>query len=66
MYEEENMERLLSVGEVAELLGLKVQIIYKYVCYRKITFIKLSGHALRFKLKDIEEWVAERSVKAGD
>ena len=57
------MKRLLSVSEVSEKLGIRVSTTYKYVCARKIPFIKLNGH-LRFDEGAIERWIDENSTPA--
>lgn len=46
-------QRLLTVREAAEYLGLKPTTLYDRVARRKIPFVKLNG-ALRFDLADLE------------
>lgn len=52
---------LLSIGEVAEWLGVGVRHIRRLVDDRRIPFIK--GHLLRFDPAEIEEWLAHHRVK---
>ncbi|HET7688791.1 MAG TPA: helix-turn-helix domain-containing protein [Nocardioidaceae bacterium] len=54
---------LLSIGEVAEWLGVGVRHIRRLVDDRRIPFIKW-GHLLRFDPAEIEEWLARHRVKA--
>jgi excisionase family DNA binding protein len=49
-------KKLLSVGEVAELLGYKVSNIYALTHRREIPFMK-KGRKLWFKEDEIQEWV---------
>lgn len=57
------MERLLSVIEASELLGLKVSTIRKNVCKRTMPFVKLGSRVL-FKETELEKWVAKNSFSA--
>ncbi|MHA2061754.1 MAG: helix-turn-helix domain-containing protein [Candidatus Sifarchaeia archaeon] len=56
------MEKLLSIHETSELLGLSVSTIYKYVCCRKIPHLKL-GNRLLFRIEKLETWISENSVE---
>ncbi len=56
------MERLLDTAEIAEQLGMSVSTIRKWVHYGFIPHIKL-GRAVRFREKDIETWIEERTEK---
>ncbi len=57
------MEKLLSIREAADLLGLKVPTLYKKICSKTIPYIKLGGRVL-FKESTLEEWVNSHIVKA--
>lgn len=57
------MKRLISVSEVSEKLGIRVSTTYKYVCARKIPFVKLNGH-LKFDEEAIELWIEKNSTPA--
>ena len=56
------MERLLDTAEIAEQLGMSVSTIRKWVHYGFIPHVKL-GRAVRFREKDIETWIEERTEK---
>ncbi|MGA2380523.1 MAG: helix-turn-helix domain-containing protein [Spirochaetia bacterium] len=56
------MERLLSVTELADRLGLAKATIYKRTCARTIPFIRI-GNRPRFKESDIERWLNEQTVE---
>jgi excisionase family DNA binding protein len=56
------MERLLDTAEIAEQLGMSVSTIRKWVHYGFIPHVKL-GRAVRFREKDIETWLTERTEK---
>jgi excisionase family DNA binding protein len=56
------MERLLDTAEIAEQLGMSVSTIRKWVHFGFIPHIKL-GRAVRFREKDIETWIEERTEK---
>lgn len=57
------MEKLLSVREAAELLGLKTPTVYKYVCARSLPFVKIGSRTL-FQPERLEEWVQKRERPA--
>lgn len=54
------LNRLLSVEEAAEYLGIKTKTVYKWISERRLPFIKL-GSLVRFQLADLRNFV-ERSV----
>jgi excisionase family DNA binding protein len=56
------VERMLDTAEIAEQLGMSVSTIRKWVHYGFIPHVKL-GRAVRFREKDIEKWIEERSEK---
>ena len=56
------MERLLDTAAIAEQLGMSVSTIRKWVHYGFIPHVKL-GRAVRFREKDIEKWIEERTEK---
>ncbi len=53
------MERLLTVQQVADLLGIKVQTIYLWVAQKRIPHRKI-GRLVRFRMCDVEEFVEQR------
>ena len=57
-----NMEKLLSIKETSEIIGLKISTIYKYVCCRKIPFIKIGGRVL-FDAEKLKAWIQQKSIE---
>jgi excisionase family DNA binding protein len=55
-------ETFLDVRQVAEMLGLSVATIRKWVLMRYIPYQKL-GRAVRFSAPEIREWVKTSTVK---
>ena len=58
-------QRLLTVRQAAEYLGLKATTLYDWVARRKIPFVKLNG-ALRFDLQDMERLIESEKRPAYD
>ncbi|MGI9016876.1 MAG: helix-turn-helix domain-containing protein [Euzebya sp.] len=50
------LEHLMTIGEVAEVLGVEVRHVRRLVQERRIPFIKW-GHLLRFDPTDIKDWL---------
>jgi excisionase family DNA binding protein len=59
------IETFLDVGQVAEMLGLSVATIRKWVLIRYIPYRKF-GRAVRFSVPEIQEWVKTRTVKPAE
>jgi excisionase family DNA binding protein len=59
------LETFLDAGQVAEMLGLSVATIRKWVLIRYIPYRKL-GRAVRFSAPEIREWVKTRTVKPAE
>jgi excisionase family DNA binding protein len=59
------IEHFLDVGQVAEMLGLSIATIRKWVLIRYIPYQKL-GRAVRFSAPEIREWVKTRTVKPAE
>lgn len=55
------IETLLNAEQVAEMLGLSVATIRKWVLLRYIPFQKL-GSSVRFSVSEIKEWQKSRTV----
>ncbi len=53
---------MLNSPEIAEMLGMSISTIRKCVHYGFIPHVKL-GRAVRFKEKDVEAWIEERTEK---
>jgi excisionase family DNA binding protein len=59
------LETFLDAGQVAEILGLSVATIRKWVLTRYIPYQKL-GRAVRFSAPEIREWVKTRTVRPAE
>ena len=55
------MDDLLTIEQLAELLGVKVSWIYAQTSAKKIPFLKLGGR-LRFRRSDVERWIEGQVV----
>ena len=55
------MEKLLTVGEVAEILGISKFGVYGLVFKKKIPAVKISRRLLRFSPKAIEIFLTSKS-----
>jgi excisionase family DNA binding protein len=56
------MDRLLSVPEVATLLGVSRAQVYRYVG-AGMPCVRLSNRVLRFRTSDLEHWVDEQLIE---
>lgn len=56
-------KRLLTPAEAAEYLGRTEDAIRQMVHRRQVPFVK-TGKLLRFDIRDLNEWINERKVKA--
>ena len=56
------MEKLLTIDEASQVLGISVKTIYTYVCKKIIPHVKIQGN-LRFRESDLEAWVEKQLVK---
>jgi excisionase family DNA binding protein len=59
------IETLLNAEQVAEMLGLSVATIRKWVLLRYIPFQKL-GSSVRFSVSEIKEWQKSRTIMPTD
>lgn len=55
------MKRLLNVSEAAEYLGLKKQTLYKWVCLKKIAYVK-AGRRTMFDVADLNTFIDQNRV----
>ena len=53
---------LMTVEDVAALLKVEKQLVYKLRRDRKIPFIKIGG-VIRFRRVDVDEWIEQSIVK---
>lgn len=58
------MEKLLTVNEVSQLLGISKFGLYGLVFKKRIPAVKISKRCLRFRPRDIEKWLEEKSQNA--
>ena len=58
------MEKLLTVDEVADYLGVTKATIYCWTSQKKIPHVKLTKRLLKFREKEIVEWISQKSVSA--
>lgn len=54
-------ERLLTIDEAAKVLAIKVSTLRAAILRRQISYVKV-GRLVRFKLKDLEQFI-ERNTK---
>jgi excisionase family DNA binding protein len=59
------MERLLSIDELKEFLGVKKATIYSWTSQNKIPHVKLSKRLVKFREKEIMAWIATKSIITG-
>ena len=57
------MERLLNKREVAEAFGVTVKAIDKWVCEKKIPYLKLSKKCVRFIPSEIRAYINKLRIK---
>lgn len=51
---------LLDIGEEARLLRVKKSTLHKWVCYKKIPYLKIRRRTL-FHREELEKWIAEQN-----
>ena len=54
--------RLLSVQEAAQYLGVAVKTVYKWNSERRLRCIKL-GSLVRYKISDLDEYIRQNIVE---
>jgi excisionase family DNA binding protein len=57
-------DRLLTIGEVAELTGMAVGSLYHLVSQKRIPVVRISSRCIRFRLSSLESWFAELTEEA--
>ncbi len=57
------MAKLLNVKEVAEVLKIKEQTVYQYVCKGILPYVKV-GSCLRFDEETIDKWIKDNAKAA--
>lgn len=57
-------DRLMTVSEAAEFLGLAVGTIYHMVSQKRLPCVRLSARCLRFRRSDLEEFIANLAERS--
>ena len=60
------MDRLLSVPDVAELLGVSRAQVYRFIERERLPALRLSNRVQRFRERDIEQWLENRAKVSVD
>jgi excisionase family DNA binding protein len=55
---------LLTVQEVADLLGLSVGSVYHLISQKRVPVVKLSARCVRFDKSALDNWIAQMTVPA--
>lgn len=55
-------KRFIGINDLTVYLGIKKGTIYVWTCQRRIPYVKMGG-ALRFDLREIEEWLKDKKIK---
>ncbi len=55
-------KRFIGVKEMSEYLGLTEGTLYVWVCQKRIPHLKI-GKALRFDMREIENWLKDKRIK---
>ncbi len=56
------MEKLLSINEVADYLGVTPRTVRGYVTIKYIPYVKVGGN-IRFKESKIDKWVEKKETR---
>ncbi len=56
------MEKLLKVEEVCDLLQVSRSLVYKWVHYSFVPYVKI-GALIRFRKYDLERWIKVKAKK---
>ncbi len=54
------MKEMLTVNEVADMLGVAKSTVYQLIFYGRIPYYKMSKKCVRFKKSEIEKWLQAR------
>jgi predicted DNA-binding transcriptional regulator AlpA len=60
---EDDQKLLIDIRELSRLTGFSVGTLYHFAAQRKIPVVHISSRCIRFRLSDIEEWIASRVVE---
>lgn len=62
--EDNSRDRLLSIVQIAQQLGVSVKTIYGWVYLRQIPFVKM-GRLVKFDPRDIAKWIETKKSGCG-
>ena len=57
------MEKLMKKKDVADAFGVTIKAVDKWVCAKKIPYIKISGKCVRFRPVAIQGYLDRRTIK---
>jgi excisionase family DNA binding protein len=55
---------LLDVVQASAYLGCSVRYVRRLIQERRIPFIRLGGHKIRFNINDLDQWIDAQRVAA--
>ena len=58
-------EAPVDVKTAAQFLGVSPSLVYAYVERKQIPHFRMMGHAIRFRLSELEEWLQQFHVNGG-
>jgi len=61
--EPEHLRLLLRPQETADSLGVSLRTLMAWVDAGEIPFVRIGVRNLRFSIRDLESWIAERSTR---
>jgi excisionase family DNA binding protein len=64
MQNEHAVQQLLTVAQVAEMLGMKQATIRNWIWRRSIPYVKLKNRSIRIKLAVLQALIAEGEIPA--
>jgi len=56
-----NTRHLLTIQQAAQITGISITTLYKWVSHRKIPYIKM-GRLVKFDPLKLEEWIKQQTV----
>ncbi len=62
MEAQSNSEQWVSVEQIAQHLNVKADTVYKWIVRKDLPAYKL-GRLWKFKLPEVERWIASRNAK---
>lgn len=57
------MDRLLQPTEVADMVGVKIETIYKWTREGKIPYKRVGKMTIRFDRAEVQEWLDKKTVR---